>query len=89
MLRDEVVRGGVEPPTFRFSGGFAGPRESMTGRLSGLYAALAACGVQVHRHVSTAVVSAALARSAVSTVRWSVSVAVVSSICLKLDSSTV
>jgi hypothetical protein len=79
----------VARPGFCFSGGFAGPRESMTGRLSGLYAALAAGGVQVHRHVSTAVVSATLARSAVSTVRWSVSIAAVSLICLKLDNSTV
>jgi hypothetical protein len=29
-----VVRGGVEPPTFRFSGGFAGPGESTAGRLA-------------------------------------------------------
>jgi hypothetical protein len=26
-----VVRGGVEPPTFRFSGGFADPRRSVAG----------------------------------------------------------
>jgi hypothetical protein len=28
-----VVRGGVEPPTFRFSGGFARPGESTIDRL--------------------------------------------------------
>jgi hypothetical protein len=27
-----VVRGGVEPPTFRFSGGFADPRRSIARR---------------------------------------------------------
>jgi len=48
----------------RFSGGFAGRRESVTGHLSGPYAALAARSVQIHRRVSVAVVSAALARSA-------------------------
>lgn len=70
------------------SGGFAGPREAMTGRLSRLYAALTAGGVQVHRHVSTVVVSGALARSPASVPRW-VWVAAVSLICLKLDNSTV
>jgi hypothetical protein len=29
-----VVRGGVEPPTFRFSGGFADPYGSVTGDVS-------------------------------------------------------
>jgi hypothetical protein len=48
---------------FRFSGGFAGPRESATGRVSRLYAVLATGGVHVYRRVSTAVVSVALARS--------------------------
>ena len=29
-----VVRGGVEPPTFRFSAGFAGPDRSSPGHLT-------------------------------------------------------
>jgi hypothetical protein len=32
MFRYRVVRGGVEPPTFRFSGGFADPRRSIARR---------------------------------------------------------
>src|SRR6516162_5939177 len=59
-----VVRGGVEPPTFRFSEGFAGPGMSITSRLTGPYAAPAPSAVQAQPHVSTAVVSKALARSA-------------------------
>src|SRR6516162_9545259 len=59
-----VVRGGVEPPTFRFSGGFASPGASTTGRLTRPYDALAPLEVQDHPHVSTAVVSKVLARSA-------------------------
>jgi hypothetical protein len=59
-----VVRGGVEPPTFRFSGGLASPAESTTGRLSRPYDVRAVLGVQNQRHVSTAVVSTALASSA-------------------------
>jgi hypothetical protein len=59
-----VVRGGVEPPTFRFSGGFAGPGESTTGQLARPDGASAAPTVHDQPHVSTAVVSAALARSA-------------------------
>ena len=35
-----VVRGGVEPPTFRFSEGLASPGESTTGRLTRLDAVL-------------------------------------------------
>jgi len=50
----------------RFSGGFAGLGESTTGCLSGPYDAPTPPGVHVHRHASTAVVSTALARSAVS-----------------------
>jgi hypothetical protein len=50
--------------SFRFSGGFAGPRWSIIGRLIGPYDALARLGVQEQPHVSTAVVSTALARSA-------------------------
>jgi hypothetical protein len=45
----------------RFSGGWASPRGSTTGHLSGPYALLAAHDVHVHRHVSVPVVSAALA----------------------------
>jgi hypothetical protein len=47
--------------TCRLQGGFASPRGSATGHLSGPYAFLAARGVHVHRHVSAAVVSTALA----------------------------
>jgi hypothetical protein len=39
-----VVRGGVEPPTFRFSGGFAGPGESSAVRLTRQSAALTVSG---------------------------------------------
>jgi hypothetical protein len=59
-----VARGGVEPPTFRFLEGFAGPGRSITGRLTGPTAALAPFGIQDRPHASTAVVSKALARSA-------------------------
>ena len=51
--------------TFRFSGGFAGPGESVTGCLNGSFDAVAHLGVHVQRHASTAVVSTALARSTV------------------------
>ena len=63
MLRNRVVRGGVEPPTFRFSGGLDSPGESTTGRLTRSCNVLAALGVQDQPHVSTAVVSMALASS--------------------------
>jgi hypothetical protein len=43
----------------RFSGGLAGPRESIGGCLRRLYLTLAACGVGNHRHVSGTVVVAA------------------------------
>jgi hypothetical protein len=59
-----VVRGRIELPTFRFSEGFAGPGRSITGRLTGRTAALGPFGIQDRPHVSTAVVSNALARSA-------------------------
>jgi hypothetical protein len=59
-----VVRGGVEPPTFRFSEGLASPGESTTDRLTRPYDVLAALGVQDQPHVSTAVVSRALASPA-------------------------
>ena len=59
-----VVRGRIELPTFRFSGGFAGPGESTTVQLTGPYDLLALVGVQGRPHVSRAVVSKALARSA-------------------------
>src|SRR5262245_35920206 len=36
-----VVRGGIEPPAFRFSAGFPGPGWPMTGCLTRPYAALA------------------------------------------------
>jgi hypothetical protein len=84
-----VVRGGVEPPTFRFSGGCAGPRESATGRLCRPCDVLAALGVQVHRHVSTAVVSTALAGSTISYGGWLAPVVEASFACPKLDNSTV
>jgi hypothetical protein len=51
-----VVRGWAEPPTFRFSGGFADPGGSITGRLTGPHDALDPLGVQDQPHVSTAVV---------------------------------
>jgi len=51
-------------PISFFSGGFAGPGESIRGCPSGQYVALAAHDVRVHRHASTVVVSAVLARSA-------------------------
>jgi hypothetical protein len=50
--------------SFRFSGGFAGPGESITGWLTRPYDALALLGVQGLPQASTAVVSRALARSA-------------------------
>jgi hypothetical protein len=56
--------GRIDPPTFRFSGGFASPGPSTTGRLTRPYDALAPLEVQDHPHVSTAVVSRVLARSA-------------------------
>ena len=59
-----VVRGGVEPPTFRFSGGFAGPGWSTISHLSGQNAVLLLTGVQDCRHSSRRVVSTSLARSA-------------------------
>ena len=59
-----AVRGGVEPPTFRFSGGFAGPGESTTGRLGSPNDALALLRSEDQRHVCTAFVDAAVARSA-------------------------
>ena len=46
-------------PSVRFSGGFAGPGESITGCPCGLYDAVAPLGVHVQRHASTAVVSTA------------------------------
>ncbi len=58
-----VVRGRVELPTFRFSGGFACPHGSATGRLTGPSGALAPLAVHDQPHVSTAVVSKALARA--------------------------
>ena len=71
MLREEVVRGGVEPPTFRFSEGLASPGVSTTGRLTRPYEVLAALEVQDQPHVSTAVVSTALASSAAISSGWS------------------
>src|SRR5437868_1355243 len=53
-----VVRGGIELPTFRLSGGFASPGQSTTVQLTGLYDVLALLGVQDRPHVSRAVVSA-------------------------------
>jgi hypothetical protein len=57
-----VVRGGVEPPTFRFSGGLARPGQSTTAQLARPDGASAVPTVQDQPHVSTAVVSTALAR---------------------------
>src|SRR5262249_41126033 len=54
---DRVVRGGVEPPTFRSSGGLASSGESTADRLTRPYGVLALLEVQDHPHVSTAVVS--------------------------------
>jgi hypothetical protein len=48
----------------RLQGGFASPRGSTVGHLSRPYALMAARGVPVRRHVSTTVVSAALAGEA-------------------------
>jgi len=59
-----VVRGGVELPTFRFSEGFAGPGRSIRVRPTGPDDALATFGVREQPHISTVVVSKALARSA-------------------------
>jgi hypothetical protein len=59
-----VVRGGVEPPTFRFSEGMASPGESTADRLTRPYGALAPSEIHDHPPVSTAVVSKVLARSA-------------------------
>jgi hypothetical protein len=53
----------LQPPTFRFSGGFAGPGRSSTDCLTRPYDELGLLGVQDQPHVSTAVVSSALARS--------------------------
>jgi hypothetical protein len=47
-----VVRGRVELPTFRFSGGFASPGASTMRQLTGPYDALAPVGVQDQPHVS-------------------------------------
>ena len=47
----------LEPPTFRFSEGFARPGGSITGRLIGPYDVLVPSEVQDQPHVSTAVVS--------------------------------
>ena len=49
-----------------FPGGFVSPRGSATGRLIRSRADMAVGGVHVQRHISTALVSAALARSSVS-----------------------
>src|SRR5215467_11023118 len=66
----------LELPSFRFSGGFAGPDKSIAGRVTRPDDALWLPEVQDQLHVSTAVVSTALARSdAVS--------------CSNLDNSTV
>jgi hypothetical protein len=49
--------------SFRFSGGFAGPRQSVIGRLSGQDGVPLLAGVQDRRHISRTVVSTLLARS--------------------------
>lgn len=56
-----VVRSGIEPPTFRFSGGLAGPLTSVAAHLSTPHAELALSGIRARHLVSVAVVSAALA----------------------------
>jgi hypothetical protein len=58
-----VVRGGVEPPAFRFSAGFAGPGRSITCQLTRPDEALAVFGIHNQPHVPEAVVSKVLARS--------------------------
>src|SRR5215468_1296840 len=60
-----VVRGGVEPPTFRFSGDLASPDVSTTDGLIRPYDMRAVHGVQNQPHLSTAVVSTALANPTV------------------------
>jgi hypothetical protein len=57
-----VVRGRIELPTFRFSGGCAGPGQSTIGRLSCQDGAPLLVGVQDRRNISTVVVSTLLAR---------------------------
>jgi hypothetical protein len=54
----------IELLTFRFSGGLAGPGQSTTVQLTGPYDVSVLVGVQDRPHVSGAVVSKALARSA-------------------------
>lgn len=78
FVSELAVRDGVGPPSFRFSGGLAGPGRSIPGCLSGPFVALATRSVQVHRRVSTAVVSTVLARSAASQGQLVTSVADVS-----------
>src|SRR6266487_5186031 len=57
-----VVRGGIEPPAFRFSAGFVGPGKSITGGLTRSDDMLAPLGIRGSLHASAAVVSKALAR---------------------------
>jgi hypothetical protein len=47
--RSEVVRGGVEPPTFRFSEGFAGPGQSITVRFTRPYGTAITCGSRLNQ----------------------------------------
>ena len=58
-----VVRGRIELPTFRFSGGCAGPGESVSVCLTGTYGLLGLLGVHGWSHASMTVVIKALARS--------------------------
>jgi hypothetical protein len=61
--RNVVVRGGVEPPTFRFSGGFGSSGKSTAVRLTRSYGTATACVVQDQPHASRIAVSGRLARS--------------------------
>lgn len=58
-----VVRGGIEPPAFRFSAGFPGLSESIAGHLIRPNDAPVLFGIRDQPYVSKAVVSKALARS--------------------------
>jgi hypothetical protein len=62
-LVKRVVRGGVEPPTFRFSEGLAGPGRSTRVRPTGPDDVLAPFGVRDQPQISTVVVSKELTRS--------------------------
>ena len=68
-----VVRGGVEPPTFRFQEACLVQVSPPKGRLTRPYDVRPVLGVQHQQHMSTAVVSAALASSTVIAPGWGTS----------------